>query len=104
MRGRRNAIEVELTEQIGVLVHGALTLEQLDENSRLVVCVGDLQPLTLSNVDLVTQSLTLMAGNKNSPLSAISFNLWTPVVVSSLIASQPMPFWTTSWNPIQENY
>merc|ERR1719238_2080073 len=30
------------------------------------------------------QSLTLMAGKRSSPLSAISFNLCTPVVVSSL--------------------
>merc|ERR1719215_2532607 len=42
-----------------------------------------LHPYTLSNLDLVTQSLTLMAGKSNSPLAAISFNLWTPVVVSS---------------------
>merc|ERR1719446_479031 len=42
------------------------------------------QPYTLSNLDLVTQSLTLMAGNSNSPLAAISFRRCTPVVVSSL--------------------
>merc|ERR1719399_1975058 len=42
------------------------------------------QPYTLSNLDLVTQSLTLMAGNKSSPLEAISFKRCTPVVVSSL--------------------
>merc|ERR1739844_848184 len=41
-------------------------------------------PDTLSNLDLVTQSLTLIAGKSNSPLAAISFNRWTPVVVSSL--------------------
>merc|ERR1719282_2096720 len=43
-----------------------------------------LQPYTLSNFDLVTQSLTLMAGNNNSPFVAISLSLCTPVVVSSL--------------------
>merc|ERR1719511_278347 len=43
-----------------------------------------LQPYTLSNFDFVTQSLTLMAGNNNSPLAAISFKRCTPVVVSSL--------------------
>merc|ERR1719487_2453423 len=43
-----------------------------------------LQPYTLSNLDFVTQSLTLMAGNNNSPFAAISFKRWTPVVVSSL--------------------
>merc|ERR1719311_1735602 len=42
------------------------------------------QPYTLSNLDLVTQSLTLMAGNRSSPLVAISFSRCTPVVVSSL--------------------
>merc|ERR1719261_1210042 len=42
------------------------------------------QPYTLSNLDLVTQSFTLIAGNKSSPLLAISFKRWTPVVVSSL--------------------
>merc|ERR1719206_145279 len=42
------------------------------------------QPYTLSNLDFVTQSFTLMAGNKSSPLAAISFKRWTPVVVSSL--------------------
>merc|ERR1719345_549149 len=43
-----------------------------------------LHPYTLSNFDLVTQSFTLMAGQSNSPLAAISFNRCTPVVVSSL--------------------
>merc|ERR1719420_493727 len=42
------------------------------------------QPYTLSNFDLVTQSFTLIAGNKSSPLAAISFKRCTPVVVSSL--------------------
>mmetsp|Transcript_102887 Transcript_102887/g.296255 ORF Transcript_102887/g.296255 Transcript_102887/m.296255 type:complete len:254 (-) Transcript_102887:48-809(-) len=43
-----------------------------------------LHPYTLSNLDLVTQSLTLIAGNSNSPLAAISRKRCTPVVVSSL--------------------
>merc|ERR1740138_610216 len=42
------------------------------------------QPYTLSNFDFVTQSLTLMAGKRSSPLAAISFKRCTPVVVSSL--------------------
>merc|ERR1739844_204429 len=42
------------------------------------------QPYTLSNFDLVTQSLTLMAGKSNSPFAAISFKRCTPVFVSSL--------------------
>merc|ERR1719272_2212873 len=48
------------------------------------------QPYTLSNLDFVTQSLTLIAGNSNSPLAAISFNLCTPVVVSSLTPWQAL--------------
>merc|ERR1711959_793143 len=43
-----------------------------------------LQPYTLSNLDLVQQSLTLIAGKRSSPLLAISFKRSTPVVVSSL--------------------
>merc|ERR1712157_678213 len=42
------------------------------------------QPYTLSNLLFVTQSFTLMAGNKSSPLAAISLRRCTPVVVSSL--------------------
>merc|ERR1719456_1122830 len=41
------------------------------------------QPYTLSNFDLVTQSFTLMAGKRSSPLAAISLSRCTPVVVSS---------------------
>merc|ERR1719231_1433452 len=41
------------------------------------------QPYTLSNLDLVTQSLTLIAGKSSSPLSAIWMRRCTPVVVSS---------------------
>merc|ERR1719272_631723 len=48
------------------------------------------QPYTLSNFDFVTQSLTLIAGNSNSPLAAISFNLITPVVVSTLTPWQAL--------------
>merc|ERR1719174_1409304 len=42
------------------------------------------QPYTLSNFDFVTQSFTLIAGKRSSPLAAICFKRWTPVVVSSL--------------------
>merc|ERR1712178_507727 len=42
------------------------------------------QPYTLSNLDLVTQSFTLIAGKSSSPFDAISFRRCTPVVVSSL--------------------
>merc|ERR1719410_1449818 len=43
-----------------------------------------LQPYTLSNLDFVTQSFTLMAGRSSSPFTAVSLNRCTPVVVSSL--------------------
>merc|ERR550537_1654018 len=42
------------------------------------------QPYTLSNLDLVTQSFTLIAGKSSSPFAAISLSRCTPVVVSSL--------------------
>merc|ERR1719198_2049338 len=41
-------------------------------------------PYTLSNLDLVTQSFTLMAGKSSFPSAAISLRRCTPVVVSSL--------------------
>src|SRR3984957_6348184 len=42
------------------------------------------QPYLLSNLDLVTESLTLMAGNFSVPAFAISYSRCTPVVVSSV--------------------
>src|SRR5689334_3469483 len=42
------------------------------------------QPYLLSNLDLVTESLTLIAGNFSSLAFAISYRRWTPVVVSSV--------------------
>merc|ERR1719316_1099213 len=42
------------------------------------------QPYTLSNLDFVTQSFTLIAGKSSSPFPAISLRRCTPVVVSSL--------------------
>ncbi len=42
------------------------------------------QPYLLSNLDLVTESLTLMAGNRSVPPAAISYSRCTPVVVSSV--------------------
>ena len=41
------------------------------------------QPYTLSNLDLVTESLTLMAGTISVLLACISYRRFTPVVVSS---------------------
>merc|ERR1719414_1946038 len=58
-------------------------------------------PYTLSNLDFVTQSFTLIAGNKSSPLEAISRNLCTPVVVSSLtplhLAAMRVYFVLSAW-------
>ena len=42
------------------------------------------QPYLLSNLDLVTESLTLIAGNSSEPARAISYSRCTPVVVSSV--------------------
>src|SRR5689334_3011594 len=42
------------------------------------------QPYLLSNFDLVTASLTLIAGNLSEPALAISYSRCTPVVVSSV--------------------
>src|SRR6202789_1339386 len=41
------------------------------------------QPYRLSNFDLVTESLTLIAGTRSLPCSFILYKRWTPVVVSS---------------------
>ena len=49
----------------------------------------------LSNLLLVTESFTLIAGNNNSLFLAIRINLWTPVVVSS---EHPIMFFTIVWN------
>merc|ERR1719324_2209322 len=42
-----------------------------------------LQPYRLSNLDLVTESLTLIAGKSSSPFFSITYRRCTPVVVSS---------------------
>mmetsp|Transcript_13946 Transcript_13946/g.52301 ORF Transcript_13946/g.52301 Transcript_13946/m.52301 type:complete len:207 (+) Transcript_13946:542-1162(+) len=46
------------------------------------------QPYRLSNLHLVTESLTLIAGNRSSPAFCISYNRFTPVVVSSETPTQ----------------
>src|SRR5580693_3157020 len=54
------------------------------------------QPYLLSNFDLVTESLTLIAGNLSSPALAISYRRCTPVVVSSvtpLISATALVHW-----------
>src|SRR5215472_1323451 len=47
------------------------------------------QPYLLSNLDLVTESLTLMAGNSSVPSAARSYSRCTPVVVSSVTPMTP---------------
>src|SRR5512134_1928914 len=53
--------------------------------ARLMPSTRDsLQPYRLSNLDLVTESLTLIAGNASRPSLAIWYRRFTPVVVSSV--------------------
>src|SRR6266516_2783165 len=53
--------------------------------ARLIPSTSEcLQPYLLSNLDLVTESLTLIAGNFSVPAAAISYSRCTPVVVSSV--------------------
>src|ERR1700728_3294889 len=60
------------------------------------------QPYLLSNFDLVTESLTLIAGNLSSPALSISYRRRTPVVVSSVTrlisatALVHLPGWSAS--------
>src|SRR6266566_5766254 len=60
------------------------------------------QPYLLSNLDLVTESLTLIAGNSSVPTRAISYSRCTPVVVSSVTplmlcaAFVHLPGWSAS--------
>ena len=48
------------------------------------------QPYLLSNLDLVTESFTLMAGKRSSPFLAMSTSRCTPVVVSSVTPLMPL--------------
>src|ERR1700728_3269590 len=50
-----------------------------------------LQPYLLSNLDLVTESLTLIAGNSSVPARDISYSRCTPVVVSSVTPMRSSP-------------
>src|SRR5215469_2636735 len=49
------------------------------------------QPYLLSNLDLVTESLTLMAGNSSRPSRSMSYSRCTPVVVSSVTPMMSAP-------------
>src|SRR5579864_8617054 len=66
--------------------------------ARLMPSINDSrQPYKLSNLDLVTESFTLIAGTFNSPVLCISYNLCTPVVVSSEI---PLTCFSNSGNSL----
>src|SRR3989344_2625613 len=53
--------------------------------ARLMPSISDSrQPYKLSNLDLVTESLTLNAGNGSRPSFSIWYKRCTPVVVSSV--------------------
>src|SRR5215471_10095334 len=57
------------------------------------------QPYLLSNLDLVTESLTLIAGNASVPSVARSYSRCTPVVVSSVTPTMPLPILVNrSWS------
>src|SRR5256714_7609860 len=51
------------------------------------------QPYLLSNLLLVTESLTLIAGKSSVPCCCISYRRCTPVVVSSVTPLIPAPTW-----------
>src|SRR5690606_8003474 len=59
-------------------------------SSDLIASTSDsLQPYLLSNFDFVTESFTLIAGTGKVPFFTLSYNLRTPVVVSSEIPRTP---------------
>mmetsp|Transcript_12257 Transcript_12257/g.20722 ORF Transcript_12257/g.20722 Transcript_12257/m.20722 type:complete len:210 (+) Transcript_12257:885-1514(+) len=55
------------------------------------------QPYTLSNLDLVTESFTLIAGNNRMPAAVISYKRFTPVVVSSETPTMLAPILVHFW-------
>src|SRR5437762_2476118 len=58
--------------------------------ARLIPSISECrQPYLLSNLLLVTESLTLTAGNSNVPAVCISYSRCTPVVVSSVTPRIP---------------
>src|SRR5664279_2345195 len=66
--------------------HTTATLPPMSTSvARLIPSISEWrQPYLLSNFDLVTASLTLIAGNRSSPCSANWYSRCTPVVVSSV--------------------
>src|SRR5580693_10094443 len=84
--------------------HTSVTLPPISTSvPRLMPSMREcLQPYLLSNLDLVTESLTLMAGNSSVPARYISYSRCTPVVVSSVTplmawaAAVHLPGWSAS--------
>src|SRR5680860_1454728 len=66
--------------------HTTATLPPISTSvARLMPSISECrQPYLLSNLDLVTESLTLTAGNSREPSRNISYSRCTPVVVSSV--------------------
>src|SRR6516162_7026773 len=84
--------------------HTTATLPPISTSvPRLMPSISEcLQPYLLSNLDLVTESLTLMAGIISVPVLAMSYRRCTPVVVSSVTplmlaaALVHLPGWSAS--------
>src|SRR5581483_147646 len=72
--------------------HTTATLPPISTSvPRLIPSINECrQPYLLSNLDFVTESLTLMAGKSSSPLACIWYRRWTPVVVSSVTPLIPL--------------
>src|ERR1700727_2573266 len=66
--------------------HPSATLPPISTSvARLIPSISEWrQPYLLSNLDFVTESLTLIAGNSSLPCSANWYSRCTPVVVSSV--------------------
>src|SRR3954470_1942207 len=64
--------------------------ESSTSTARLMPSISEWrQPYLLSNFDLVTESLTLIAGKSSLPSLKNSYRRWTPVVVSSVTPLMP---------------
>src|SRR5579862_9964177 len=65
---------------------------------RLIPSISECrQPYLLSNLDLVTESLTLIAANSSLPCSANWYSRCTPVVVSSVTPWIPAAIRVNRW-------
>src|SRR5690348_8561124 len=75
--------------------HTTATLPPISTSvARLMPSISECrQPYLLSNLDLVTESFTLIAGNSRVPARAISYSRCTPVVVSSVTPLIPAAIW-----------